>query len=210
MSEVGVILAERDVAATLDGRKRCVRFVVRPQPETGYLSHFAGRVFETDRGEVVVAPCAVGDVVWVRERFANMNYDEDPSGPCWTYKAGTPPTSAEGWVLPPGVEWRAPQSMPRAAARLFLRVVSVRGERIQKIGELGARMEGFERDGSRLGLSYAGAGTWVSRGHPNYARGLPPSARAEFASYWDGRHRDGHRFADDPWVFVVGYERGER
>lgn len=209
MSEVGAVFSEGEVVALLDGRKRCTRILIRPQPEAEHLSHLSGRMFETDRSETIFAPCSVGDTLWVKERFANMEYDCNE--PTWTYKAGTPSTDTPGWMLPLGVHWCAPQSMPRAAARLFLRVVSVRAERLRKIGELSARLEGFERSSGRVGLTYAGSGTWISRGHPSYERGIPPSALAEFACFWDGRHRKaGERFADDPWVFVIGFEREER
>lgn len=212
MREVGMVFTEREVEAILAGKKRCVRQLMRDQPpaETKFVSHVSGRIFEATSGKTILAPCAVGDVVYVRERFANMADHPDEDDPWWTYKAGTN-DQAPGWGLPPGTRWQAPQMMPRHAARVFLRVVAVRGERLQRIGELGAEREGFEHNGAREGLTYAGAGVWVGRGHPSHQRGLPPSARAEFACFWDGRHRaEGRRFRDDPWVFVVGFEREER
>ena len=112
-----------------------------------------------------------GDLLWVRERFAKA---EDGR---YVYAAD----SAQHHV-----RCRPAFHMPRAAARLLLRITSVRRESLQSIRPDDARHEGF--DPAQSG----------------------PSPRKWFAVLWDRIFTDtGTRWDDDPAVWVIRFERVE-
>lgn len=62
-------------------------------------------------------------------------------------RAGLEPGDDDAYHWEPGcgpTRWRSPRFMPRAAARLFLRVVEVRPERLQDISLTDVLAEGYE------------------------------------------------------------------
>ena len=79
-------------------------------------------------------PYKVGDILWVRETWCNVNTKEYPS---YFYKADKDRPS--DFDLTP---WRPSIHMPRDAARLFLRVTGVRCERLRNITRDDAIAEG--------------------------------------------------------------------
>jgi hypothetical protein len=136
------------------------------------------------------APYAVGDLLWVKETFAQYPVELNPE-PCdWWYRATRD-------VLPPRVtKWKPSIYMPREASRITLRVTGVRVERLQAITEADAMAEGCERpvladQSEALGF----------RVHPmtgNYVdayRALWGSING--AGSWDA----------NPWVWVYEFER---
>jgi len=80
-----------------------------------------------------------GDVLWVRETwFENEE--------CLLYKASKYENTKEyhgrnGWVQ---IKWRPSIFMPRAAARIFLKVKNVKVERLQDITDADILAEGFK------------------------------------------------------------------
>ncbi len=81
--------------------------------------------------------------------------------------------------------------MPKAAARIWLEVVSVRVERLQDITEEDAVKEGVKAYG------------------PNNCSGT--SARIAFAELWDSlNEKRGYGWDTSPWVWVVEFRRVER
>lgn len=133
------------VKAILEGRKTQTRRVVKPQPKESHTCKLGFILDSTDKlrkgnfawgtnehgGVMSIAkpPYAVGDTIWVRETWADIE------GEYW-YKADKLPL---GCIEP---KWRPSIHMPREAARIFLRVTNVRVERVQDITESDARAEG--------------------------------------------------------------------
>lgn len=154
----------------------------------------------------VVRPWNPGDLLYVREAWGVGPACLDHEGPT-LYRATVeqPP----GWPSHRGpfaemVRWRPSIHMHKTRARLWLRVASVRAERLQDITEAGAKAEGIapRQDGAHVW--FAGAT------HP--IKGVPKtfySAREAFRSLWDGINGEGS-WAANPWVFVVAFERAER
>jgi hypothetical protein len=136
------------------------------------------------------APYVVGDVLWVRETW-------HVRGLCHTLpiaasKAAAPDAFVYAATPPAGWTggWRPSIHMPRWAARIFLRVESVRVERVQDITEENARAEGIDE-------------------HPacEQALILGCSYREAFRFVWDSLAPAGSKWADNPWVWVVGFRR---
>lgn len=156
----------------------------------------------------------VGDILWVRETWL-------PFVPAhvidarYAYKADMTPTSEDirQKYLRAGFpyKWRPSIFMPRAAARLFLRVTDVHVERLQDISDADALAEGirgFTKDGQLFKYAPAdheGAGPiwpWVE---------CPRTPKAAFEKLWNSINakRDGGRYAwgENPWVWVYTFER---
>ena len=138
-----IILQTAQVRGILDGRVTAFRVPLKPQPnhahtvmgyENGIWSLMCGHIENgtcIDWEECVKAPYDFDDILYVREAWRptieNYGYDETGEleiweGPPYFYKA-------DGGVSAFG--WRSSATMPRDAARLFLRVVDVRVERVQ-------------------------------------------------------------------------------
>lgn len=142
-----------------------------------------------DAIESVKAPCAVGDVLWVRETWDNIPVSPGGHlriGGKYYYKAD-PEQRPEGWRG----AWKPSIHMPREAARIFLKVKDVRVERLQDMAESDAIAEGF----------------------PDSPTGTD-SPLAQFAELWDKTiKRDGLRqygYHANPWVWVIEFERCDK
>lgn len=82
-------------------------------------------------------------------------------------------------------EWRPSTHMPQWACRLWLKVKSVRVERVQEITESDAICEGVQGGG----------------GHPDFWAGA-------FRDLWDSINaKRGYSWETNPWVWVVEFER---
>ncbi len=88
----------------------------------------------------------VGDLVWVKETWANAHDNFDCDDPYCRhgieYRAALTPQDRPG---PPDFKWRTSMFMPRRHCRLTLKVTDVRIQRLQAISEDDARAEGVEK-----------------------------------------------------------------
>lgn len=204
MTERPIIFSGPMVRAILDGRKTQTRRAIKlpedvtegprywttptGRPQAGYAN--PGVNYWTPSGNHI-DPCPYGfpgDMLWVRETFANMEYECNP--PAYTYRADTPSTATPGWALPPGVKWKPSIHMPRAAARLFLRVTDVRVERLQDIDESDAWREGVEPARAGQGDS-----------------GPIKTHRTGFVRLWNKLNEQrGYGWLMNPWVWVVSFD----
>ena len=219
-----IIMSTEDVRALLDGRKTMARQVIKfpgdylvhryDGPEDNGMHLFAwGHVMPTLHVQVmgekqtdgvtfcdgyyeVKAPHRTGDVLWVRETWGDY-------GECtgyYVYRADYPHDAKGYWYekehlngcdLP---DWHSPVTMPREAARLFLRVTDVRVERVQDITVDDAGREGFE------GFH-----------HKNPMLGNLPEIVWNFKNEWDARNaKRGHGWDSNPFVWVIEFERIEK
>lgn len=137
-----------------------------------------------------------GDALWVRETFCKP----DPLGG-YVYRADLSPVAdalerrifrqnpsiAKAY---PESRWRPSIHMPRAAARLFLRVTSVRVERLQEISCADAIAEGC---------------TPVSLHALDCAS---PDPRDEYRALWDSLNASrGYPWESNPFVWRIAFER---
>ena len=170
------------VKAILDGRKTVTRRPIKPRPPAHCFlgSEDEGHTFDFLCGEYrygafvdlvvsVVAPFVPGDVLWVRE--------------CWAKDSFT-----DGYIYPTeivgaGQKWRPSIHMPKDAARIFLRVTSVRAEKLQEIDDSGVVAEGLE-----IGCFFDDL--WNST--------IKPADRLTYG--WDS----------NPWVWVIEFEKCDR
>ena len=166
MSERPILFNGAMVRAIVEGRKTQTRRPIKPQPSRSrakppFLKHFGaetGNYGERDREwlnrshdptRTLKAPCAVGDILWVRETWR-------PVMEAWCsfveYRASGSVLDVHRDVMEatirksggalrfPGANqkyinenWRPSIHMPRWACRIFLRVAEVRAERLKSI-----------------------------------------------------------------------------
>lgn len=204
-SEKPILFSTEMVRAILEDRKTKTRRVVKPQPdhrhreiefENGILKEYSrisgcwnvARETKCPYGEP-------GTILWVRETWADlrgMGFGNNPeTDKPWNFafKADIKPGSdSDRARIDYGVKWRPSIHMPRVAARLFLKVKSVRVERLQDLSEADALAEGVKAYG------------------PNNCSGT--SARIAFAELWDSlNEKRGFGWEVNYWVWIVEFER---
>lgn len=205
------------VRAILDGRKRCTRRLVKPQPNEKHTYQLG---FVTDSTEKKEVGCfgfgideyggsiqyakppygyAPGDILYVRETWL------DYAGRTM-YRADCDKYRLESLKLAE-FSWKPSIHMPKEAARIWLKVTDVRVERLQDITPKDAENEGvgnlFYED---IGYNEKNYGTEVD---PEYG-----IAKEQFAWLWEStiKKSDLDRYGWDanPWVWVIEFERCEK
>ena len=182
------------VRAILEGRKSVTRRPVKPQPagelrRMGADSCYPGCFAAAGDNRVYQPPYMAGDVLYVRETWNRIAATPDghfyPPG-VYYYKAG--PIKAPERVLR---KWRPSIHMPREAARIFLRVTTVRAERLRDMVLGDVLMEGGKEADTY-------EETW-NRWHQTWDSTIPkhPNKFKRYPYYWD----------DNPWVWVIEFER---
>lgn len=220
MSIKPILFNTEMVRAILDGRKTQTRRIVKGLDGLNvYRAEPSEEAYETldewdffyggslvgggmfDAIQSVKAPCAVGDVLYVRETWCKGRVEcgEEPDGRNVLYIGqctGDDSFIPKEWAFRHDVEtedvvWRPSIHMPREAARIFLRVTDVRVERLWDMDEEAAIAEGFEDSPS---------GT--------------DSPLERFSVLWDKTiKRDDLRefgYHANPWVWVIEFERCEK
>ena len=203
MTERSIIFNGDMVRAILDGRKTQTRRPVEPQPEHSQHHEWGGRVvYEGEHrmwcwkklvldnlidfpgGEdrqALAAQCPFGqpgDLLWVKEPWC-PGCGTFPEG---RHGTGVPDTDGSEIECGP---WSA-DLMPKASARLWLRVTAVRVERLQDISEADCMREGF---------------TPMSN-HDTF-----DDVRLGFHGLWDDIYAaKGLGWETNPWVWVIEFE----
>ena len=198
------------VRAILDGRKTQTRRVVKP----GHLRVLTSEFHRTHPDvpdaslikKLCLPPYEPGEILYVRETWRVQSAKRFDSTVLIDFKAGGiksmihfPGGQSQGtnrdeydafvarWMQGDG--WKPSIHMPKEAARLFLRVMDVRVERLQEITEDGAKSEGCERGPSLL-CPYI----------------------SSFLPLWDGTIKpakiDLYGWDANPFVWVIEFQRG--
>lgn len=191
------------VTAIQNGWKTVTRRVIKPYeripkdavfgytaftPE-GHISTrggFTGKKGEERYGEnFIKMPYLPGDILYVRETWGTYSVCEGIM-PKIYYKA-------DG-NTPDKIKWKPSIHMPKEAARIFLRVTDVRVERLQDI-----TAEQIDAEGCK---EYA---------YSTKTGELLPSKPTWFSILWDSTIKksdlDKYRWAVNPWVWVISFER---
>jgi hypothetical protein len=190
MKEIPILFSTPMVQAILKGRKTITRRVVKPQPEgipcgictSSFINNDVGG-FGFANGEKISAiiQCPFGkpgDLLWVRETFCPDPFGSDG----FVYKADFSDPKILGWK--PSI------FMPKAAARIWLEVVSVKVELLQDISEEDAIKEGVSNADTFRGIG-------VNDDMAN---------RYAFRQLWEIINGEGS-WGLNPWVWVVEFKR---
>ena len=203
MSRVLPILFNTDmVRAILDGRKSCTRRIVKPQQLIGMLpdkcKNGAPEEFLKEKklmfkpycdmtdieliNTAYKAPYQPGDILYVRETWKKA-----PNG--YYYY--------EDWQrndIADVTKWKPSIHMPKEAARIWLKVTDVRGERLQEITSEQIGREGVEVE------------------YPHVLNG--EEKRYAFSTLWNSTVKksdlDRYGWKANPWVWVIEFDRCEK
>jgi hypothetical protein len=141
-----ILFSTEMVKSILEGRKtqtrRIVKFPKNWIPEDdGWdwvaLQDFHPKTFKYN----------VGDVLWVRETF--LFYSDENGNDAVLYKAEPHADEFSIGLFEGKPKWKPSIFMPREAARIFLRIIDVRVERLQDIDSSDCIAEGYDIMDSR-------------------------------------------------------------
>lgn len=188
------------VKAILEGRKtvtrRVVKFLDGKNPNwTGYIKDGLTLYNGTNEPCNKKPPFKKGDYLYVRETWT---HHENAVGGI-IFKARCPQKLAES------KKWHPSIHMPKDAARIFLKIMHVRVERLQDITEEQAKAEGI---GEEWAMS------WWKPTFSDPDSGGYPRYRDTFAlDLWNSTIKkadlDKYGWEANPWVWVIEFERVE-
>ena len=204
MRERPILFNTEMVKAILDGRKTCTRRAIkfpngmtgRPIGKAGDSSNPLGVMYP---GGIKRPPYQPGDILYVRETWQNAGLVDEfdhviADTEKYYYAAGPEAPCFDFWVDPETGEhkdkmpWKPSIHMPKEAARIWLKVINVRVERLQEMDKTDALKEGID---PRLCLNLSHALT-------------------KFKKIWDStiKKSDLDRYGWDanPWVWVIEFE----
>ena len=178
-----IIFSTPMVKAILAGKKTMTRRVIKPKT----LDKFINLIWNPDEN-LNLSPWKVGDVLWVRETWNGIRLG---NGPEYWYRADEPEDADTGVLRE---RWRPSIFMPRAAARLFLKVTSIRVERLQEITEEDAIAEGVLWNRAR------------KINELEKSNNIIDNAEALFMRLWDAINaKRGYGWDLNPWVWIVEF-----
>ena len=191
------------VRAILDGEKTCTRRIIKKEIPGGYKplgfvlyptndKELGNLVFGGKGANVYYAkpPYKVGDVLYVRETW-NIN-------PSWEFDKNyiNLPSKESKYIYKATNDfnggWKPSIHMPKEAARIFLKVTSVRAERLKDITDEGCYQEGI-----------SGTSFYDEAEHIQIAGiGLNDSLeRTAFSLLWNSTVREEkYSWEGNPWV----------
>lgn len=215
------------VRAILDGRKTCTRRAVKLQWHAcESCMHIHNEFLYDSKSNVVYCarcgeplspvrkpPYRPGDILYVRETWTEecgkyyyrSDYDSDYLDPCETLSGGYPascrnyPGCYGCTATSTRIHWRPSIHMPKEAARIWLRVIDVRVERLQDITAEQVVKEGT----TGLTMDLIQSSDELKRHYD-----IP------FAVLWDSTIKKADRnlygWAANPWVWVIEFDRCEK
>lgn len=187
-----------------DGRNPCFSGYSVGEYCTGEIK--SGAVLYSRRGDMgweqvterVIPRYLPGDILWVRETWNDLSNNEGN----FVYLADGDKGLKDkffGVLTTKDIKWKPSIHMPKASARIFLKVTDVRVERLQDITEEDAKAEG-------IGLAgYLGAS---KHGHRDSSGCTITGSLTLFKGLWDSINaKRGFGWDTNPWVWVIQFER---
>lgn len=210
MKFIPILFSTPMVQAILEGRKTQTRRVIKSRHDSG-LFQICRRITDGQITSInsldwderncekdIVCPYGQpGDILWVRETFRPI--EQDFGSPRYEYKATESINLSD--------KWKPSLFMPKSACRIFLKVKSVRVERLQDISEDDAIAEGIEV-----------MKVYVHKVFRNYQdeaktnggyKGFVETAIASFKSLWQSINGE-QSWKENPFVWVIEFERIEK
>jgi hypothetical protein len=213
------------VRAILEGRKSCTRRINKDANEytvpdmdfynadrRTYAVHNYSDKEHKNKLSIAERTCPIcpGDVLYIRETWTEecgkyyyrADYDSDYLDPCETLSGGYPAScrnhpGCDGCMATSTrIHWHPSIRMPKEAARIWLKVIDVRVERLQEVSAESALAEGADK--------------YI---HTN--GGLDENMTiTSFIGIWNStiKKSDLDRYGWDanPWVWVIEFERCEK
>lgn len=217
MKQRPILFSTPMVQAILEGRKTQTRRIIKKQPKSGeqygkatVLDGTSDKVWTiglpgSSYVDIINCPYGKpGDVLWVRETFGNLKVKFG----YYMYKADDLNISEEAIKKTLFQNrWKPSIHMPKAAARIYLKITQIRMERLNDISEEDAISEGVP---SRL-IPPFNAFSKPRTSYFDYQCKTFPSmhifnAKDSFKSLWQSINGFNSWTLND-WVWVVSFER---
>jgi len=185
MKLIPILFSTPMVQAILNGNKSMTRRIVKPNPRVSSNYDEVGKLINEYSIFNLCPYGQPGDVLWVREKFCNINFPEiDPEYYFFTQALDAEDYDPKEWKWKPGIH------MPFEACRIFLRVKEIRVERLQDITAADITREGVVSSftNPKMGIRHENA------------------ISMEFERLWisiNGKDS----WNSNPWVWVVSFER---
>lgn len=186
------------VRTILDGRKGATRRSVKgyiPDDAVWGYTDFTPKGYISCRGTFADGyggiffklPCEPGDTIYVRETWCDdRQFTREATPGRYFYKA----SEEDGFT----VKWHPSIHMPKEAARIWLKVMDVRVERLQEITINGIRNEGLSSMAVHAGDMEIAMEEWKNLWNSTIKK-------PDINHYgWDA----------NPWVWVIEFERCEK
>ena len=185
------------VQAILAGQKTMTRRVIRNEVVDRFILGDDGRLLGSYREGMAEAyptiddaPYQEGDVLWVRETWNEVFKPDGKKHAHFIYKQEDPQIK----------HWRPSIFMPKSAARIFLRVIDVRAERLQDITVEDVIVEGLQCDND--------VNNPDPQTHESILNWNLLYAQFVFQQLWDHLNAArGYGWDKNPWVWVYEFER---
>jgi hypothetical protein len=163
------------VQAILEGRKTMTRRIVKFKPFNEKHSRPKSvPFFDHSTNSISIFPYGkIGDILWVKETFTEYFPGE------FEYKAG---------FTDEPIKWKPSIFMPKAAARIFLKITDIRVERLQDMSR-----EDCKKEGVLLGNDNGKFAGWHD----------------VFRDLWE-KINGPDSWVSNPWVWVISFERCEK
>lgn len=140
-------------------------------------------------------PATVGDILYIRETWSEIK-NTNGSHRKYVYKATDTYPFGEKYIVK--FRWHPSIHMPKAAARIWLKVTDVRVERLQDM-----KLDDFLSEGAEVRPE--------AFNDPENAYG---QAKDAFIRIWEstikGKDQSIYMWGENPWVWVIEFERCEK
>lgn len=202
MGKLRPILFNTDmVRAILEGKKSQTRRICKVQPEfenpkldwgespPGHNRRYWWRGGKLELSYSFKSPAEVGDILWVRETFSPPYDTVDSKGREYLFAADYANSKSRKDLK--GF-WKPSIHMPFESARIFLRIKSLRIERLNDISEADAKSEGITVMNARFKDADGAYKTFTHAIH--------------FMALWQTINGE-ESWNANPWVWVIEFEQ---
>lgn len=148
-----------------------------------------GHIYKVKGYAEIKYPYAVGDILWVRETHARIIGNDGI--PYYSYKQEDP---LKGEFVEDWQGWTPSIFMPRDACRIFLKIKSVRVERLNEMNGDDVQAEGILNDKSNKKMGIRWHNIQVM----------------EFQKLWDNLNGKKYPWNNNPFVWVIEFEKCEK
>jgi hypothetical protein len=217
------------VRAILDGRKTCTRRVIKPQPQSRLCYTYAG----SHKGCIGkwTYPNRGAHEFWGEEYKLPENIKDEELSKQWNspYHTDDILYVRETWKMAPNgyyyyedwqrndiadvTKWKPSIHMPKEAARIWLKVIDVRVERLQEMKPVDVIKEGAYPDCWDCLNTYGESGSQCCYGTEEQCSQCD-EVMMEWEKLWNStiKKSDIDRYGWDanPYVFVIEFERCEK
>ena len=224
------------VRAILDGRKTCTRRVIKPQPQSGLCYTYGGshkdcigkwtypnrgahklwgeeyKLPENIKDEELSKrwnpPYHTDDILYVRETWSE-GYEDGT----YIYRADDKLTDLPTFKESSKLIYHPSIHMPKEAARIWLKITSVRVERLQEMKPVDVIKEGAYPDCWDCLNTYGESGSQCCYGTEEQCSQCD-EVMMEWEKLWTSTIKksdhDSYGWSANPWVWVIEFERCEK